>query len=267
MSDFGMALLSGISKSFTTLRMRDRKLKQIANRVRDGTDYSIANEYAIRTGELLSKAINENTQTLAFMSRELAAEVLTPILTADHDMVTEVTDIIQQNMNNADGFMLGVQTPAVDTDRINGFIDKVSSYADFSQARWVLGEPVVNYSQAVVDQAVRDNARASAKAGIKSYITRTAEKTRTIKGNPTCKWCAALEGTYEYIGNGSNIPHEVYQKHEGCRCELTFKRSTLRQNVWDHREVWSAEDADRQKKIVERLLVEKAAEERAQIQG
>lgn len=262
MTEFGMGLLSDISKTFETKLRSDRRLKRIANKVRDGTDYNIANDYSIRVGELLSEAIKENTQTLAYMSREVAEEVLPPLLTADHSMVTEVTNIIQKNMNLADGVMLGVQTPALDTDRISGFVEKVASYQTFDEARWVLGEPIVNYSQAIVDQAVRDNARASAKAGVKTYITRTAEHSRTVKGNRTCKWCDSLAGTYEYIGNGSNIPHEVYQKHEACRCKLTYKRGNFRQNVWNHSETWSEADVLNQRSLIERLMKQKADEER-----
>lgn len=262
MTEFGTGLLSDISKAFNSKLRNDRRLRRIANKVRDGTDYDIANDYSIRVGELLSEAIRENTQTLSYMSREVADEVLPPLLTVDHNMVTEVTDIIQQNMNVADGVMLGVQTPALDTNRISGFVEKVASYENFNDARWVLGEPIVNYSQSIVDQAVRDNARASARAGLKAYITRTAERSRTIKGNRTCKWCDRLAGTYEYLGNGSNIPQEVYQKHEACRCKLTYKRGNFRQNVWDHNETWTEADVLNQRSMIERLMNQKAAEER-----
>lgn len=259
MTEFGMGLLSDISTTFNAKIKKDSKLKRIANKVRDGTDYEIASDYSIRVGELLSESIQENTKSLAYMSREVAEEVLPPLLTVDHNMVTEVTDIIQQNMNVADGVMLGVQTPALDTNRINGFVEKVASYSDFDGARWVLGEPIVNYSQSIVDQAVRDNAKASAKAGVTAYIVRKAEASATVtrgrhKYHIPCKWCSALEGTYEYLGNGSNIPHEVYQKHEACRCTLTFKRGNFRQNVWDHSETWTEDDSAEQESIVKKAM-------------
>lgn len=257
-----MALLSDIANGFNTKVRRDRKLKRIANQVRDGTDYTIANEYSIRVGELLSEAVQENTKTLAYMSREVAEEVIPPLLTVDHDMVTEVTNLIQQNMNAMDGIMLGVQTPALDTNRIAGFIEKVASYDTWEQAKWVLGEPLVNYSQAIVDQAVRKNAEVSAKAGAKAYIIRTPERYRTAKGNPVCKWCASLAGKYEYKGNGSNIPHEVFQKHEACRCELTFIRGKHSEDVRT-RATWTTGDANAQK----RAIAEKQAELERQAQA
>lgn len=269
MTEFGMGLLSDISTTFNAKIKKDSKLKRIANKVRDGTDYEIASDYSIRVGELLSESIQENTKSLAYMSREVAEEVLPPLLTVDHNMVTEVTDIIQQNMNVADGVMLGVQTPALDTNRISGFVEKVASYSDFDGARWVLGEPIVNYSQSIVDQAVRDNAKASAKAGVQAYIVRKAEASATVtrgrrKYHIPCKWCSALEGTYEYLGNGSNIPHEVYQKHEACRCTLTFKRGNFRQNVWDHRETWTENDVKQQRKLTkaEEKRLKKEAEQK-----
>lgn len=269
MSKFGESLLSDIQKSYTKRLANDRKLRAVANRVRDGTDYVIANDYAIRSGELLSEAIRENTKSLAYMSDDLAREVLPPLLQADHDLITQVTDTIQQNMNIADGVMLGVQTPALDTNRIDGIIEKVASYQNYADGRWVLGEPIVNYSQAIVNQAIRDNAKVSAKAGVKTEIVRKAEASGVVKSGKRkykvpCKWCKALEGTYEYTGYGQNIPREVFQQHEACRCTLTFKRGKFRQDVWRRERTWTEEDTETQKaltKAEEKRLKKKEEQE------
>lgn len=264
MSELGTALLTDIQDSFMGKITNDRKLKQIANKIRDGTDYDIANDYSIRIGELLSESVLENTGTLAYMSEDLAREVLTPVLTANHNMVAEATNAIQTNMNEAEGIRLGVQTPELDTNRIEGLVNKVASYETYEQAKWVMGEPVVNYSQSVVDQAIRDNARVTNRAGGKAYIIRETEapavktgvkRVRSPKGKvysypykyrEPCPWCKSLAGKYDYDELG--MVSDVYRRHEACRCKLTFVRGNTRQNVWNRKEVWTEKEAQAQKK-------------------
>lgn len=266
MSDLGTALLTEIQDSFMAKITNDRKLKQIANKIRDGTDYDIANDYSIRIGELLSQSVLENTGTLAYMSEELAREVLTPILTADHNMVAEATNAIQTNMNEAEGIRLGVQTPELDTNRIEGLVSKLASYDTYEQAKWVMGEPLVNYSQSVVDQAIRDNARVTSRAGGTAYIIRETEApavksvtkvVRSRKGKEykypytyrePCPWCESLAGKYDYDELG--MVSDVYRRHEACRCKLTFVRGSLRQNVWNQKETWTEKEAQIQKETV-----------------
>lgn len=251
MSDLGTEILADVEKTFARKLLTDKKLKKLANRVRDGTDYAVANDYAVRAGELLSEALNDSTKTLSFISSEVADEVLRPLLTNQHDIVAEVTNQIQANFNQAQNIGLAVQTPALDTNRIAGFVEKVSSYQTMDEARWMLKEPIINYSQAIVDQSVRDNAKVISKTTNRNaYIIRKAEASgvRTIKrGNRTvkytvpCKWCQNLEGKYRY----GDEPEDVYRRHEACRCTVTFVTEAKKQDVWTKKE-WTNEDADEQ---------------------
>ena len=280
MTEFGGELLDGISKTFAERVQRDRKLRAISNRVRDGTDYGIADAYAVRLGELLSESIQDNTKTLAFMSEEVAREVLPPLLTAEHDMIAEAAAVVQQNLNQTTGIGLGVMKPDVDTNRIDGFVQNVSSYEHFDDARWVLDEPIVNYSQAIVDQAMKKNMRVSDDVGLRpkikrtvgAYEVRTRKITRKLKsGNKTyesvyvvpCKWCADLAGTYDYA-EVSATGSDVFRRHEYCRCEVTYINGAKRQDVWSKAE-WTGDDAKSRTNAINALTRqrEREAQERA----
>ncbi len=264
MTELGNNLLQNIADDFNKRIRTDKKLKQIANRVRDGTDYEDANAFAIRAGELLSEAMTGQTDGLAYISEEVAQEAIAPMLGYLHELVAETTTTIQTNMNAANDLGIGVATPALDQSRINGIVEKLASYETLEQGQWMLKEPVINYSQAIVDQSIRDNAAQAGKMGLKAYIERktephavktTIKTVRSKKGkvykypykySEPCPWCLSLAGVYEYIGNGSNIPRDVYRRHEACRCTLTFKNGKQRQNVWNHSETWTEEDAQAQ---------------------
>lgn len=265
MTEFGGKLLEEITETFTKKLERDKQLKVISNRVRGGTDYGIADRYSVRIGELLSESIMENTKTLPYMSAEVAREVLTPLLAADHDLIVAATNTVQENMNRLQGIGVGIQTPDLDTNRIDGFIEKVASYAVYDDAKWVLEEPIVNYSQAIVDQAMRKNMRQANSLGFRPQIRRTVgayevrqrKITRKLKsGSRTytypfvvpCKWCAELAGTYDYTevrAPGS----DVFRRHEYCRCEVTYINNGKYQDVWSKAE-WTTDNAQERARAI-----------------
>lgn len=275
MTEFGTALLGSVQKSFAGYLMTDKDLARLSNRVRDGTDYEAANEYAARVGELLAKSIDDNTKTLAFMSRDVAQEVLTPLLTENHEIVAQAAATVQKNMNDAAGIGMGVLTADLDTNRINGLIDKVSSYDTYEQAKWLLNEPVVNYSQAVVDQTIRKNAQAHYKAGFEPIVIRKTEaagtktRFRKIKGRSykytyavPCKWCAGLEGVYKY-SEVKNTGNDVFRRHEACRCIIIYKDANKTVNVRTQK-AWTGEDVEEIRKRVNQAAQAQEAKNNAE---
>ena len=264
MTQFGEQLRSGTTAAFARRIRTDKRLRQIANRVRDGTSYEPAHEYSVRVGELASEALNDNTKTLAYMSEEVAGEVLPAIMEQEYSLVTEATSQIQRNMNAATGIGTQPVVPEFDQNRVDGLIGKVSSYDKMEQARWVLGEPLINFAESVVDQAVRDNAKQAAKLGLEAVIVREAERAETRqrrKGKHSkytipCEWCSGLAGTYKY----GTEPREVYQRHESCRCIVTFQQGRSRQDVWT-KATWTADDANGRKEAVNAAIEEKRRQE------
>lgn len=182
MTQFGTELLNSVQRSFAGYLRTDKELRNIANRVRDGTSYEDANLYAVRLGELLSQSILDNTESIAYMSDEVAREVLEPMLTTGHELAIEAASTVQQNMNAAANIGMAVQTAEIDTKRINGLIDKVGSCETFDEARQYLGEPIVNYEQAAVDQTIRKNAAAHSKAGFRAEIIRKTSPREVTRG-------------------------------------------------------------------------------------
>lgn len=266
MTDFGSRLLNETSFRFKMLVESDKKLKRIAFRIRDGTSYYDAQDYAVRLGELLSQALNETTTGVSFLSKEVAQELLEPLLKQDHSLISAAVEQVQRNMNEQNGIGLNPMLPDLNTDRINGFIEKVASGDKLDDTRWMFGEPVVNYSQSVVDDGIKKNAAATSKIGLKAYIIRKAEApgTKTIKrGNKSyrysipCRWCRDLEGRYDY-DDVRDTGNDVYRRHESCRCQVTYENGTRRQDVWSKAEWTASQSADRQQIINDAVARQKA---------
>ena len=271
MTDFGQSLLADISGTLVRKMAKDSKIRSLGKRIRDGTDYQLANDYAVRAGELLSQSIEENTKTLPYMSEEVAREVIPPLLTANHDIVATAAKTIQQNINRDAGIGLKELTADLDTNRIEGLVQKVASYETFDEARWVLKEPVINYAMSVVDQTIRKNFDVSTKAGLNAKIVRKCEphetvtRYRTIKGKSysytyevPCQWCQDLEGEYDYL-EVKNTGNDVYRRHDGCRCIVTYIQGNRAQDVWSKAE-WEESDTEGRRNSILQKTEEKARE-------
>jgi len=71
---------------------------------------------------------------------------------------------------------------------------------------------VSNISQSFYDGYVEINARAKAKAGVKTIVVR-----RQL--GHCCDWCAKLSGIYDF----NNVPKDIFRRHDNCRCMVTVR--------------------------------------------
>lgn len=225
MVDVTPSLLEKITNHFNNSLKTDKKYLRIIKRIENKKlSWDLANDYSIRLGELLSNSlttfITPDSLPNGRFYYNIANEILTTTLTRNQSMIADVAEIVQAFQNERAGIGIKALRPTLDSDRIKGFIDKVSNAEDFASVDWVLKEPIVNYSQSVVDDAIKQNARFQAKAGLRVNVEREAEA-------HACAWCRALSGTYN-VNESFEIPHEVFQRHENCRCKVTYNSVKLK---------------------------------------
>lgn len=255
-SEYGLEILNKVQKDFATLYANDKTIKTLNKTIKNSASYDVANKYAIRTGELLSKALTKhvNSNELGYISKELAKDILIPTLTTEHELIAQAVQTVQTNQNKASKIGLTPQIADLDTNRIDGLIDKLTSYETMEEGEWVLGEPIVNYSQAVVDDTERKNMDAYTKIGMEPTITRTAEF-------GACKWCQALEGTYNY-SDVKATGSDIYRRHEYCRCIVTYENGSKRQDVWSKAE-WESDEEEERIDAIRTVQQNKAQQEKA----
>lgn len=200
--------------------------------------WKAAERYAWQVGSALAEAFGSELRSAALPDGRLywniADRVVRPLLEEDHRMVSEVAAQVQQALNQAAGIGLRAQTVPVNRDRIEGMLNKLCEALRYDDVAWVLAEPVINFSQAVVDETIQANVEFQGKAGLRPRVVRTAV-------GRCCEWCDRLAGTYAY----PDVPKDVYRRHERCRCLVEYDPGTgRRQNV--HTKRW-AEDAEPEK--------------------
>lgn len=231
-----------VQSSFKNYCMKDRRLTQISKRIRDGTaNQKDSHDYAEHLGENLSRALINNLTADKLPNGTLyyniAQRIVVPGLEENYNLVNDIASDIQAIADTKAKIGLGSVKADFPVNRINGLIDKMTSdNTAIEQAlRW-LGEPIINNSEAFFDDFVKANADFRTNVGLKATITRTV-----VSG--CCKWCEDLAGTYDY----DSVPPEVYQRHEFCRCTVTYQSRKTSQNVWS-KKTWESSPEEIQRR-------------------
>ena len=201
-------LLGRITQTF------EKRLKNVNIKA---TSYEDVNDYAVALGEILTTAFNIH---ITENPGEIIEQILNDRLKENHRLITDFGRMVQDILNKQAKIGLEAQIPEVNQSRIDGLVGKITE-GDFEQSKWLLGSPVVNFNQSVVDDMVRKNAEFHFRSGMSPKIVRKEV------GN-CCKWCKNLVGTYKY----PDVPKDVYRRHRNCRCTVEYiPKKGIRQDV------------------------------------
>lgn len=243
MQDVVPGLLSDIETAFNTRNMTDRTLARVSAKIRDGTATQIdGHTYAEHIGRNASKALQEVITPDRLPDGKLyyniATRTVVPTLQNNQTLVNEAATLIQESIDKKTGIGLKSVNPQFPVERINGLIDKMTAddIVVEEALKW-LGEPIINNTEAFMDDFIKDNAEFRSDAGLKTTITRVAETN-------CCQWCADLEGTFDY----GDAPDEIYRRHEFCRCAVTVQYKKTSQNVWTKKE-WESTPEEIERRI------------------
>lgn len=225
MEDIAPDLLKKIQADFQSSFDKSTVISELYEKVRDGTaTYLEANKFAIETGDILAEAYKNNLSSAVLpdgkMYYNIAQRIIEPTMENNYSLITEVTNQVQKSLNEAAGIGIKPITPELNRDRIDGIVNKVSNSENFDDVAWVLEEPIVNFSQSIVSDAIKANAEFHYDSGLKPTIT------RKLAGG-CCKWCRALAGIYNY----PDVPKDVYRRHDYCRCRVDYVTESGRENV------------------------------------
>lgn len=232
--DIVPSLLKKIKSEFEGARLDSEVLKDLLSKLHHSkASYLDANQYAIEIGEILSKALGASltNETLpdGKMYYNIAQRVLTDVLGRNYELVSDYTEQVQKNLNSEAKIGLTAQVPELNQDRIDGLVNRLASEESFDDVRWLLEEPIVNFTQSIIDDSIQKNAEFHHKVGLSPKIV------RRVVGHP-CKWCKSLEGSYNY----PEVPKDIYRRHGKCKCTVDYHPGNgKKQNV--HTKKWTDE--------------------------
>lgn len=242
-------LLATIESQFNEQTYNSEKLKRAVKLLESKkATYLDVNDFAIEIGEILSNVFGTNITAEILpdgkMYFNIAERILNSTLKKNYELISGFAVDVQKLLNNEANLRLKSQTPEFNQDRVDGLVNKLSSANSFEDVKWLLQEPIINFTQSVVDDAIKANVDFHAKAGLNPTIT------RTVKGK-ACDWCKNLAGTYVYYEE----PDNVYQRHERCRCIVEYNPKDSRGIQNSHSKKWRGPQKD--SKIEERKSLNK----------
>lgn len=218
--------------------------------------YKTANEFAIEIGEILSKAlgayISADKLPNGKMYYNIAQCLLMDVLGRNYELVSSYASDVQKNLNDKAKIGLKVQVPELNLDRIAGIVNRFSSEDNFEDVSWLLDEPIVNFTQSIIDDSIRKNAEFHHKAGLQPEIVRTSYF-------HCCEWCQEVQGNYKY----PRVPKDVYRRHQHCRCIVDYDpKNGKTQNVWTKK--WNSIDKERveRRKLISVVSVDEREQKR-----
>lgn len=227
MIDIAPELLTKLRRSFSEKFNKNKKIDKILSTIREGEPtYSEVNDLSIVVGDILAEVFGENlTQDLlpdGRMYYNIAKRTIEPMMINNYDIVTDNATIVQEILNKQAGMGIKAQVPKLNQSRIDGIINRLDEAELFDDIKWILDEPIKNFTQAIVDDAIAKNAEFHEGLGLKPTVT------RIVRGD-CCDWCRKVAGDYQY----PDVPKDVYRRHRYCRCTVEYDPGDSRkQDVW-----------------------------------
>ena len=237
-------LLEAIQSDFENERLDSKKIQHLLKLLEENSaTYLEANDYAIEIGELLSKVLNRHITAEILpdgkMYFNIADRVLNETLKNNYELIADYAETVQAQLNKKAGISLKSQRPQLNQERIDSLVNKLASKDNFDFVKFVLLEPIVNFSQSIIDDAIEANVDFHAKVGMSPKIIRTAV-------GKACKWCKSLEGIHDYHRLKNK---DVFRRHDRCRCTVDyFPGDGKVKNVWTKQERTIAKNSGQRKK-------------------
>ena len=203
-----------IKEPFLETLRNDRRATALITQIEAGKgNYQMASEYAARVGDDLAKVLRARAPLESI--EEWDIENLIPkSLGLDHSIVDYACENVQTAMNKDAGLGIRYQQPKFDSNRVYGLVQELRDNPEFTNIEKTFYDQLANFSQNIVDEAIRDNAGVMARAGIRTMVIRTAEA-------GACPWCDDVAGVYDY--DEVRYPgDDVWRRHENCRCTINF---------------------------------------------
>lgn len=230
-NDITPELLEKLLYKFKEKTKKHERLRALDEMLKSKTaTYKEANEYSIIVGELLAEVFKENLSSESLPDKKMyfniAERILNGTMEENYNLVSNYSTEVQEALNSTAGMGLKAMKPPLNQDRIDGIIGRLSSAEEFDDIKWILDEPIIIFSQSIVDEFIKLNVEFHNDIGLSPKIVRR-------EAGGCCDWCRELVGEYEY----PDVPDDIYRRHRFCRCTVDYypgdgKKQNVHSKKW-----------------------------------
>lgn len=219
MEDIAPKLLEKIQQDFREGYTKSKKIKSLKSKLDSGiVSHKDSHSFAIEVGKILSQSFEKNLSSRILPDGKLyyniSDRIIRPALREDFDIVSKYATEVQSDLNKKSRIGIKAIPPELNEDKVQGIIDITSGKEKFDDIAYMLGEPIVNFTQAIIDDIIKANAEFQYRSGLSPKIIRTSS-------GKCCEWCDKIAGTYEYE-NVRESNNDVFKRHRACVCLVEF---------------------------------------------
>lgn len=224
--------LDNILKDFSWYRNKDQALTKLFKKMTLGdSNYKDAHQYALHVGRCLERAFKSNIEA-SMLDYESILRLINAPIQEGYGLIADYVKETQMALNTSYGMGVKPLVADFETERVEGIAKAIAEAETEAMKDRLMGEPILQFVQHIVDGSVQKNANLANDLGMKPQIIRTYEgQHQEHTGNGTdrhkspvmvdCDWCLNLAGTYDYE-DVKNTGNDVYKRHDGCRCSLEY---------------------------------------------
>lgn len=226
-NDIVPELLKKIKKDFLDNAEKSAELERLLFLLQDGkVTYQEAYKFATEIGKILSSTLTNNISSGILpegkMHYNIAERILSEMLEDNYKKISGYSKQIQEILNKEAGINLKAVVAPIHKTRIESLVNRLSHEDVFDEVSWVFGAPIINFSQNVVDNHIKENADFHFKSGLKPKVVRTTT-------GKCCDWCDKIAGVYTY----PKVDKNVFRRHDRCNCIVEYYPiEGKRQDVW-----------------------------------
>lgn len=212
-------LLKKIKDSFDRKTKESKIVKsEMLKLLAKEADHFDSNRFAEELGDILARVFKEELSEEILpdgkMHFNIAQRIVEYMFRNNYILIADYTKTVQEILNNKANISLKAVGSEFNKNRVKGIVNRLAESDKYSDIAWILDEPVVNFSMAVVDDVVRSNLEFHNESGLHPTVTRKAQYS-------CCDWCTSLEGEYEYEDVKSS-GSDVFRRHRFCRCTVVY---------------------------------------------
>lgn len=216
---------------------KDKRLEAIARKIAEGkADFKDTAKYSRIVSGHIGEVISKN---IGSITAPLGKEMVCKELLKDHyERINGVLGKVQASVDEKLGIHIKPIKAPFPTERVDKAAHSLEDPTVPEETiRRRARSATENIADSMHDDYIKSNAELRDRSGMKCYIVRDA-------GGGCCKWCAGLEGRYDY----ASAPEDIFRRHDNCTCTVTYENGRQRQDVWSKRKWEANEDELRKRK-------------------
>lgn len=239
MEDIAPELYNEIQKRYTQTVKSDKRLVNIAVKIRNGKGTQADLDAISRgLGKHLSDAMREvlvaNNLPDGKMYWNIAEKTIKPGLENLHHLLNRYATMEQRASDVEHGINLAIQAGSDPSRHIRKVMEYATNSVSETELDNALNEPVKTAANKFLDDFKHRNAEIREKAGIPQIVVREYDGVGLHSG--ACNWCLERAGVWSYEDAKAN---GVFERHDGCGCTIDVGYGdgyVEEQTDWHHNE-------------------------------